>query len=509
MSFCSIRFLLILPVLAVLVSCGHKFEGTTINGAILNGNDRLVLLEDVATQEKVIVDSSYVRDGSVSFRVYINDGVYRLRETTDNNMVFIYIGGSGREIQLTWDMNNPSEYNITGSRESQDIRKIVRYARRNEREYYLIDSVARADTLSADRVLTMKDVNRQRMYDYVRKVVDSLPDADIAAFALNYVGAAPDKIPFLIKTTDRLHEKDPEARYAAMWYESMDAYRKQALSAVENGLPVGTKAPEINLPAIKGDTFSLAALQGQYVLIDFWASWCQPCRKENPTLVEAYKEFKNRKFTIVSISLDSKREQWEQGIRVDKLIWPYHLSDLKKWRSPVVNAYQVKGIPASFLVDPAGKIIARDLRSQALLATLDNVLPPEMIEVRDSLGNVTLVPKIVKKKADSLSVPAAPVAGKAPVTPSPAKSQPVTTTTRTAAPVTPPQPAATTAPQAAPGNSQQPVRPQAPAISNGVTPKPATTTNGAPAPKPVTPKPVPKPSTQPAPAEEPQGSSPF
>ena len=135
---------------------------------------------------------------------------------------------------------------------------------------------------------------------------------------------------------------------------------------------VGDKAPEIIQNLVTGEEFKLSSLQGQMVLIDFWASWCAPCRRENPHLVKAYKKYKNsnfingKGFTIVSVSFDAKQESWVKAIEKDKLIWPYHVSDLKGWANAAGKLYKVRSVPTSYLIDGDGIIVGMNLRGDAL-----------------------------------------------------------------------------------------------------------------------------------------------
>ncbi len=136
---------------------------------------------------------------------------------------------------------------------------------------------------------------------------------------------------------------------------------------------IGEPAPDIELTSPEGKTIKLSALKGQFVLIDFWASWCRPCRVESPNLVSTYNAYKNKGFTIFSVSLDSKREAWLKAIKKDNLTW-HHVSDLQGWSSAGALAYQVRAIPATFLVNKEGIIIAKNLRGSTLKKELEKHL---------------------------------------------------------------------------------------------------------------------------------------
>lgn len=146
-----------------------------------------------------------------------------------------------------------------------------------------------------------------------------------------------------------------------------------AAPASGTGTNVGDVAPEISLPDPNGNIISLSSLRGKYVLIDFWASWCGPCRRENPNVVRVYKEYKDKGLEIYGVSLDMNKGLWLQAIEADQLTWK-HVSDLAYWNSVVVPTYEINGIPATFLLDKDGKIIAKNLRGEALESKLKEVL---------------------------------------------------------------------------------------------------------------------------------------
>jgi len=154
---------------------------------------------------------------------------------------------------------------------------------------------------------------------------------------------------------------------------------REKSSTPEVGLNIGNKAPELSFNSPSGEVIKLSAVnKDKYVLIDFWASWCRPCRMENPAVVNAYNQFKDAKlkgakkgFTVFGVSLDNNKEKWVEAISKDGLLWTSHVSDLGGWQSQGAKLYGVNSIPANFLIDPNGIIIAKNLRGSTLLDELN------------------------------------------------------------------------------------------------------------------------------------------
>ena len=208
------------------------------------------------------------------------------------------------------------------------------------------------------------ETESQGMVAKVKKMLPEMGTSLATLFATNFLNP---EVEFTIldSLAKRFEKERPNMKQAQTFVGNVKRIR---------GVPVGDVAPEITLNSPEGTPVSLSSLRGKYVLLDFWASWCGPCRQENPNVVRVYNKFKDKGFTVYSVSLDKEKTNWLKAIEKDGLAWPTHVSDLKYWQSIAAQTYGVNGIPATFLLDKEGRVIAKNLRGEALEQKLAEVL---------------------------------------------------------------------------------------------------------------------------------------
>lgn len=203
---------------------------------------------------------------------------------------------------------------------------------------------------------------QQEQFAKIKAIIPSMGTHLVALWATNFL-PADKELALLEEIGERFRKVKPNHPQVKPFLENLKRLK---------GVSIGSEAPEIALPTPAGPIMRLSDLRGKYVLIDFWASWCGPCRRENPNVIKTYANYKDKGFEIFGVSLDQEKSAWINAIAKDQLTWP-HVSDLQYWNSVAAQAYQVSSIPMTFLLDPQGKVIAKGLRGDSLNQYLANL----------------------------------------------------------------------------------------------------------------------------------------
>ena len=344
-------------------------------------SDGWVFLEEIVyakTQAPVIVDSQKTlgTSGNLVFKGKSkSEGIFEL--VFGENILAIPVINDAPDIQIDADLSKTDNfYTVSGSPASQQLQEVLTAVGKKNYEitsaFNELDSLKKMD--APDSLLVAanntKNLAIAQLNAYLKQFIQTTPNGTLAVLALGWASRSfpPAEMDSALKN---LKGRFPGNTFLADMEKASNT--QQQPDQTTGSLWVGKTVPELTMPDVNGKEVSISSFRGKYVLVDFWASWCGPCRMENPNVVKAYNEFKGKNFTVLGVSLDKEKDPWKKAIAQDHLAWT-QMSDLKYWNSQAVETFGFQGIPFNVLVDPSGKVIGESLRGDELDAKLKQVL---------------------------------------------------------------------------------------------------------------------------------------
>jgi len=339
-----------------------------IEGKINNpSSEGYVVLEKTGDQNIQIVDTLMVSSDS-TFRYSLKNeapGFYRLN-LYDRQYVNLIL--DDEDVSITADGNRPDGFvEVSGSEDTDYFYAVNDIMRSYQQEVNALNADFMKARAEGDES-AMKDVEvryqelEQANTTKIKNTIDEMGNSIAAFYAVNFLDAEKE-FAYLSDMAARFQQSLPDSRYTEQFTAQVEEMRK---------LAIGMPAPDIKLPNPQGDTVALSSLRGNYVMIDFWAAWCKPCRMENPNVVRLYNKYNDQGFEIYGVSLDRTKEAWTEAIEKDNLTWT-QVSDLQYFDSEAASLYNISAIPATVLLDKEGKIIAKNLRGPTLEAKLAEI----------------------------------------------------------------------------------------------------------------------------------------
>ncbi len=374
--------IILIPLLTAVTACsgGNKPK---LSGTIKNGNGQQLIFEKIENNQPLGVDTVTLdKEGKFKFDLPKGKADFYRLSLGQNNFVVLCLD-STNTCEITAEANSLGEsYSIKGSKNSEIIHDFFKEINPLSKRRIEIDQQLRginfADTVAIFKMRTEAEDIMKKVANITHKYINENPTSPSLIVMQSFLN--PEKeLEYFKKIEKAVASGMPNSVYhnQVSTYISQIEYQLAQMEEqkkLQSALKPGNPIEDINLNDQNGKPLALSSLRGKVVLIDFWASWCGPCRKENPNVVRLYDMYNKKGFEIYSVSLDDKKEPWLKAIEADGLKWPSHVSDLAKWNSSVVKQFGITGIPFTILIDKDGKIIATGLRGTQLEEKLKELL---------------------------------------------------------------------------------------------------------------------------------------
>ncbi len=359
------RALLIVLLFPLAALAQADVKGFTIEGKVEGYADGTEVLL-YKNGENTEMTKTKVIGNKFSLKGTVKEPVLCFLIIGSDKPVEIYVENTG--ISVKGKKVEPPVYEIEGSASHKEFDSFLKEFMPLAKQLSSLASTINATTPGADRdkLSALYATTQGNVQKTIDKFIKDKPKSFVSPFILNVTYSFNEDIVVL---ENRFKSLDERIKRSETGNQLQQFITESKIGAI------GTEAMDFSQPDTTGKPIALSSFRGKYVLIDFWASWCRPCRAENPNVVENYKKFNKKNFTVLGVSLDrpGQKESWVNAIKEDGLTWT-HVSDLQFWSNSAAILYKVKGIPQNFLVDPQGKIVAKNLRGPDLQAKLCELL---------------------------------------------------------------------------------------------------------------------------------------